>query len=195
MKDQNTWLIFGCSPQINDIKELIPALQARYTNVGINSFCVYHPACDYWIFNDSGFENVITKHYKGQKLLINEGIKSTIRHIETSGIPVYKTFKRYIEAPIIEDKGILYGLYNTSIQAAHYAIINGAKKVVLLGIENSVSGTHFYNENLIYEKSIEQVNSINRQFQELNKLVPVYKTTNSQYLNLDYINVTDLLKA
>lgn len=206
---QNTWLIFGCSPFVNEIKEEIPALLSKYKTIGLNLFPNFHKKCDYWMINDCGIiKNIVKKNYAEEKLIINEKIEDELlkdrKIIEyqegrcfVEETPTQKRFfyETFVEAdkPVLVKSGKLMFVHSVVLPAINYAILEKAEKIVLIGIDLKSDWKHFYGVQNNYNKPENHIKIIQESIKEFAKFAKIYKANPEANLDLEYKNIKELL--
>lgn len=204
MKNDDLWLIFGCSPFIGKVKNIIPALLKKYHSVGVNYFPVFFPGCEYWLFNDSGiFSNLVVPNYSNQKLIINKNLESELKTVWINKnncfiqnnfiIKPYYVFENVVDNPVLVQNGKLFGSYTSVLNAINYALIQNAKSVVLIGVDFNPSWKHFYFGKSV-SKPLNELKFIKDQLIKFMPYLKLYNGNKYSALNLEYINIRKLLR-
>ncbi|OGI18959.1 MAG: hypothetical protein A2255_00120 [Candidatus Melainabacteria bacterium RIFOXYA2_FULL_32_9] len=203
MKNDDIWLVFGCSPFINKIKNKIPLLLKKYHSIGINCFPAYYPDCEYWLFNDAGvFTNLVKNNYNNQKLIVNKNLESELKALwinqhryiiqDNFVIPPYYIFETVTDKPVFEKNGKLFGSYTSALHAINYAILENAKAVVLIGVDLSPSWDHFYDKRPV-GKPKKELEVIKNHLNQFGSHIKIYKVNIKANLDVEYIRLNTLL--
>lgn len=189
VKDAKKWVIFGCSPQIEEVKEVIPFLQERYTTIGLNHFPIFYPDVDYWFFLDSNFvPSGLASNHKGQKIVT---LIDSIPDLVKCKIKPYHTFVVAARRPLKRSDKALLGTQSSVLPAIHYAWANGADEVYLVGIRLNPEWEHFYGPALPEPKL--GIEKIAEKLNELSGYVKIYRTDPLMTLApLELVDVTKL---
>lgn len=128
-----TWVLFGCSPFINQIPiEILKAIAEKYVCIAVNRFQTVQS--DFRLIYDHIPEVLNCP----ELLLINEKILKY--NPET---PHWKTYKPSISLSLKND-GTLYGIQSVVTNAIHFAFLNGAKRIILVGVDFNWREGHYY---------------------------------------------------
>lgn len=132
-------IIFGTSPQIDEVKEFIPSLMKKYTTIGINRFPLEYPDVDYWAFVDLyGITNVVTgKDYRGQTVLTDysykvAGLLNKYKNYETFMIDACSD-RLIRDKLIIEDSVVVAGYGLTMTYVINWCYLQGYTDIYLIG--------------------------------------------------------------
>jgi len=188
MRD-DTLILFGRSPFINEIRDKIPLLIEKYHTMGVNYFCDTFPDVEYVIFYDDILPKVknstiITneKNLEGESAaLINEHTHETYY--------VKKDYWSYST-----DKRILHFCVHTPSMGLNWAYQKGFKRVILAGIDLIPDTKHFDSEKKIFpNQSIEEARK------NLEEIAPqyleIYQLNPDSYLKLPKITIEELLNG
>ncbi|EKE03668.1 MAG: hypothetical protein ACD_20C00171G0003 [uncultured bacterium] len=203
MKKDDIWLIFGCSPFINVVKNKIPALLRQYHSIGINYFPVLFPDCEYWLFNDAGvFTNLVRNSYNNQKLIINKNLESELKTVwinksnciiqKESVINPHYIFETVIDKPVLGKNGKLFGSYTSALHAVNYAIVEGAPSAVLIGVDLNPFWSHFYDDKPI-GKPLKEIDVIKEHLNQLGSHIKLYKANKNANLDIEYLDLDALI--
>jgi hypothetical protein len=170
----DTWLIVGSSPYINEVKKYIPSLLKKYRSIACNVVSQYFQGFGYIATNDYFPQSnlkIIVNWQKNKKEILENYKKYKIEYI----------FTPTIITPILEEKPILiegfevyelFGRHTIALPAINYALLKGAKNIVLIGIDFNLAWNRFYEKDrkimpqAIYSLQLRQ----NRMINCLNKL-------------------------
>lgn len=154
----NTCIIFGCSPFINEFgQDKIKYLINNYITFGVNNFPRTYNDVDYWIWSDYGAYEDSKQYIKNQKIITSlevyrreicgdfepeyvfEGV-SEIQHELNNNLAIYKT---------------------TAHPAINYAYLLGFKNIILCGVDLTSNWNHFYPSQRFIrtEKRIKRIRS------------------------------------
>ena len=149
MNPDDTLILFGRSPFINQIKDYIPKLIKKYHTMGCNYFCNTFPEVEYVIFYDDIVPNVIDSTIvTDRQNWENEHKKSCQLCRSHPKIELYKIQEdrnRFSE----EEGTLSYCAHSPSI-ALDWAYQKGFNNVVLAGIDLVRGTKHFDSEDYIF---------------------------------------------
>lgn len=150
MNKEDTLILFGRSPFINEIKKYIPRIIKKWHTMGCNTFCESFPDVEYVIFYDdicpkvgenstiiTDNLNYVNEHRKAYSLLHN--------HPKVETWKVIKMRNRFAE----EDDELSLCVHTPSM-ALDWAYKKGFKNVVLAGIDLIPNTKHFDSEAYIF---------------------------------------------
>lgn len=120
-------------------------IQKKYTSIGINYFPAYFPLVDYWMFLDSQFVDLgLAQNYRNQKILTCIDSKADLDRV---GLKPYHLFGVALrDKPLLKDDRNLLGTCSSALPAIHYAWVNGAEEVILVGVRLLPEWGHFYDK-------------------------------------------------
>ncbi len=194
---EDIWIIFGCSPFISTIQNRVPDLLLQYSTIGINLFPLFFKGCGYWLFNDNGiFTNIVKKNYSREKLIVNRNLVPELKtefFRKDQGIigDIFTIEPYYVFEGIQEisqaDTGKLFYSYSSVLSAMNYALIKGAKKIILAGIDLDNKWRHFYGygTNVKSMKSISSVKSKIELFKAYTEVLKLNKNANIDVESVD----------
>lgn len=138
----DTLILFGRSPFINEITDYIPELCKKYHTMGCNYFCNSFPMVEYVIFHDDIVPKVseqsiiitnimyLRKDAKCRKLLE--------QHDKKELFVIHRNFKKFAE-----DATSLNFCIHTPSMALDLAYKKGFKNVIFAGIDLNANNQHF----------------------------------------------------
>lgn len=142
MKNTKEWVIFGSSPQINDINDSdILELQKQFTTIGLNLFPNHYPMVDYWVYLDEVVPELIHKHITYQRIICHSDCFDENKKF---GIEAKYFDTAMKNQKITKNPSALLGTYSVVIPAIHFAYTQGAEKVILVGVRLNKEWDHFY---------------------------------------------------
>jgi len=199
--NEGTWIVYGCSPFVCTVEGRIPYLLERYTSVGLNVFPSLFKKCEYWLFNDNGvFTNLVKKNYSGEKLVVNSKLLPEMKMfyfrpgqcvIKNSYIikPHY-IFEGVSEISQHRNGKLLYS--NSSVLSAiNFALVNGAKRVILVGIDLKSDWGHFYDGERS-SKSSHYIEMIRNKILLFRRYIEVLKVNKAADIDIDYVDISEL---
>jgi hypothetical protein len=199
MKNEDLWLIFGCSPFINSVQGKIPELLKNYHSIGVNRFPAHYQDCEYWLFNDAGIFSIYVKpYYYNQKLIVNKKLDSELKTVwinqfrciiqDKYVINPHYMFETVINEPVLENNGKLFGAGTSILHAVNYAILQGAKEAVLIGIDLDPDWHHFYTKK--HETRRERdIKTIKNHLNQLGSHIKLYKANVQADLDIEYLDI------
>ena len=167
-------IIFGTSPYINEISDLIPRLQKKYINVGINCFPVFYPEVNHWFFYDDDMIKIIgDSRYKGQKLWARKGLKG---HLQLLQIENYEIFQPVDNQFFLEDNGkLLFNNFTITI-VLNWCYVKGFKNVYLAGVDmDSENWFHFYDLNNAHFVHHKRLNEVMKWIYDIQEYLNIYQ--------------------
>lgn len=191
MTRDDTLILFGRSPFINEIKDYIPKLIAKYHTMGCNYFCNTFPDVEYVLFYDDIVPNVV-----------NSTVITDLQNYENENRKSYQFCRSYpkIETYKIQEKrnkfseeeGTLsYCAHSPSI-ALDWAYKKGFENVVIAGIDLVPHTKHYDSEDYIfgdYAISVARNHLVNIATKYLN----IFQLNPNSDLGLRKVTLTDLL--
>lgn len=196
--DKSSWIVYGCSPFIKSIEEKIPYLLKKYRSIGINVFPALFKGCEYWIFNDNGiFTNIVRKKYNGEKLVINKNLVPELKmeYFRSGQCIINDSFliKPYyifegVNNITLSDTGKLLYLNSSVLSAINFALVNGAKKVILAGIDLFPVWEHFYGERG-KDKNPYYIELIRKKIELFKDYIDVLKLNKFANIDVDFIDI------
>ena len=139
----DTLILFGRSPFINEIKEEIPLLIKKYHTMGCNYFCESFPDVEYVIFYDD-----IVPKVKPESIIV-----TNVRHFQDSSKKCYTLCQSHVNAEFwtinknfdsfeIGNQKLNFCIHTPSM-ALNWAYQKGFKNVVIAGIDLIINTPHF----------------------------------------------------
>jgi hypothetical protein len=195
----DTWLIFGSSPYINEVRQYIPALLKKYRSIACNVVSYHFHGFEFIATNDYFPETnlkIIINWQKNSKAIIENHKKFNIEYIFNPNI----TDPILAENPVIQDGFEIYelfGRHTIALPATNFALLRGAKKVVFIGVDFNLGWNRFYDESkrimpqALYSLQLRQ----NRMINCLNKLrqrIDVYNVNPYTETQTPVINIRSL---
>ena len=215
---QKIAILFCSGPSISKYSKVIPKLVKKFTekenenftNIGVNQFPIefvknYMPKykklsvpVDYWMFVDEITCSSVINNYNAQKLLINSDIgQEKLKLFEDEQYNVDCLFE-HGEQCNLENDNKLYGMYSTPLKAIHY-LLKKDYNVVILGMDNIITEDgkweHFYPEQQVSDKTLDQIIDIRIQLDELSKLGNIYKIDQANNIEVPLISIEELLNG
>jgi hypothetical protein len=191
-------IIFGASPQINNIKDIIPDLQKKYTNIGINSFPVTYPDVDYWALLDRvTLMRVVNRNtYKGQTIITDynykaSGLLKQYKH-ETFMMDTH-TEQLIKDKQVFDGSIVVGGIIITLTYLINWCYLNDYTDIYLIGHSLSNVWNHFDNPNFIVEHDDQRMNDIKEFIKEAAKFVNIWQTDKNYDIGIPFKDVEDLL--
>lgn len=191
LNKEDTLILFGRSPFINQIRNYIPDLIKNWHTMGINYFCDTFPDVEYVLFYDDIVPNVKDSVIVTDKQNYeNENRKSYQLCRTHQKIELYKIQEK--RNRFSEEEGTLsYCAHSPSI-ALDWAYQKGFKNVVLVGIDLVRGTKHFDSEDYIFgEYAIQAARKhlVNIATKYLN----IFQLNPESDLGLEKIGIDDLL--
>lgn len=183
-------LIFGSSPYINDIKDIIPQLQSKYTSIGMNIFPVVFPNVTYWNFNDyMTFTNIVKPNYNNQKIITNFDCYKK----EIINIPNIKVEYLYEASQKIQNtfNNKLFMERTSLFSSLNYAMLLGYKKIFLIGVDLDSNWDHFYGNQI--RRSRNRILKIRDNLYKFKDYINIYKVNPNSDLEIEYKSIEQLL--
>lgn len=178
-----TCIIFGRSPFINHIADLIPQLSKKYFTIGINKFCESHKvdlaiACDPYCYDVKDTPIIFNAlHYDSFK-----HAKNKLPHLMHVGMDFQET------------KGNLTICVHSASVAMNWAWQNGFENVILAGIDLESGTPHFDAENYIFSMPKSFIKDAIIQIEEYaTKHINVYQANPNSKMKIPKINLEELL--
>lgn len=177
MRD-DTLILFGRSPFINEIRDKIPYLIENYHTMGCNTFCESFPDVEYVIFYDD-----ISPKVKDSIIITDE--KNLTRNakelLETHRHETYQIKKD--DWTFSEDKNVLHLCVHTPSMALNWAYQKGFKEVILAGIDLIPDTPHFDSCAKIF--SNEAIKQARKHLEQIaTKYLNIYQLNPNSYLDL-----------
>lgn len=142
LKKDDTLVLFGRSPFINEIKDIIPEIIDKYTTMACNYFCETFPNVDYVVFYDD-----ICPKVKNSIIVTQKKYFTQKQYKCAQEIPDYPNKELYVvtrnEKEFTNIKGALHFSFHTPSMALNWAWQKGFKNVVLAGIDLINHTPHF----------------------------------------------------
>lgn len=184
MNKDDTLILFGRSPFINEIKDKIPLLIENYHTMGINYFCDTFPEVEYVIFYDDIVPTVKKSIViTDQKNADNEVVKNN-RH------ELY--YVKRDDWCFSDSDSTLNLCIHTPSMALNWAYQKGFKNVIIAGIDLVPNTQHFDSCKLIFsDKAIKQAK---KHLETVcTKYLNIYQLNPNSYLDLPKISIDSLL--
>lgn len=183
MNKDDTLILFGRSPFINEIKNSIPKLIKNWHTVGCNYFCDTFPDVEYVAFYDNILPNVK-----------DSTIITDIKNADNEVVKSHKHELYYIKKDswkFSEDKNILHLCVHTPSMVLNWAYLKGFRNVVIAGIDLIPDTAHFDSCAKIFcDKAIDEAR---RHLETIAKrYVNIYQLNPNSYLDLDKISLSSL---
>lgn len=184
MNKEDTLIIFGRSPFINEIRKDIPEIIKNWHTVGINYFCETFPDVEYVAFYDNILpiikDSTIITDYQNKD---NEVVKS------------HNHLLYYVKKDdwcFSECEPTLHLCVHTPSMVMNWAYLKGYKNVVIAGIDLIPDTPHFDSSKKIFsERSIEVAR---RHLEKVcTKYLNVYQLNPNSYLDLPKLSINSLL--
>ena len=203
MLDYNTTLIlFGRSPFINEIKDDIPKLIAKYHTMGCNYFVDTFPEVEYCIFYDDIVPKVTNKtkiitnirHFKEPR---KKSQKLCIAHQQQAEFYEIITHQR---TQFSNKAGRLHFYLHTPSMALNWAWQKGFKTVVIAGIDLTLAHPqhfdcdHTPDQDSFTLKDSTVMNSRWHLENTASKYLKLYQLNPKSTMNLEKISMEELLK-
>lgn len=189
LNKNNTCIIFGCSPFINEFgQDKVKYLIDNYTTFGINLFPYLGNKTEYWIWSDYGiYENV--KHLISQYKIITS-LEVYKREICGEFEPEY-IFEGVSDIQF-EFNNTLSIYKTTAHPAINYAYLLGFKNVVLCGIDLTANWNHFYQGKELKRTPV-RIERIRNKLYEFKQYVNLYTLNPNSDLNINKIDFKSLV--
>lgn len=185
----NTLILFGRSPFINEIAKQIPLLCKKYHTMGCNYFCETFPEVEYVIFYDDIVPHVKPHHkiitnikywqyskYKCHKLLEGHANKS-----------VYIINKK--DDCFTENSLKLNFCIHTPSMALNWAYLKGFKNVIIAGIDLTLENNEHFDKNSTPDRDGHDFNTI-----AIKKARDHLENVSRRYLNVYQLNPNNDIK-
>ncbi len=205
MKINDTWLIFGTSPFINVIRDNIPRLLSKYISIALNFFPLEYNDSDYFIFNDAGCFTNLFKYgliKPDTKLVVGKDRKSELKTIwykenqciigKDYLVKPHYIFDYELKEPILEECGKLLLIRSIVTAAINYALLQGAKNVVLIGVDLNPEWRHCYGIDHTRGKRQDHIEVIKQKISLFKPFLSLYKANPEANIDLPYLNIKDL---
>lgn len=193
----DTLILFGRSPFINEISDYIPDICSKYHTIGCNYFCNTFPMVEYVIFYDDILPNVpenatiitnilyLRKKSNCQQLLE--------KHEKKELFVIHKNFKSFA----LDRNSLNFCIHTPSI-AFDWAYKKGFKNVIIAGIDLNTNNQHFdyqttpdQNGHTFKDHSILAARKHLKEIAQ--KHLHIYQLNPESDLDLPKINIADLL--
>ncbi len=186
----NTLIIFGCSPYINEIEDKIKPIQNKYKTLGINHFNYTFKNCDYWLWSDYGLYTNLSQHidFSNYKCICTE--ETYTKEIQGKFKPyfIFNATKKDIK---IQNKNDLFIYKTSALPAINFAIKEGFKNVVLIGVDLNSDWKHYYSGQ-DQKRSLTRITRMREHLYNFKSYINIYKVNPNSDLDLEYIDI-DLL--
>lgn len=186
--DNETIIIFGRSPFINEIRDYIPRLINNFHTVGINQFyqsfnTEYTAFCD--LLKPSNLPKITGK------LLMS-----------TFANPYWVKYKNKEVFEIVhnrfefsEELHKLNYFFHTPSVVLNWAYLKGFKRAILVGIDLMPNTGHFDNPNFMPDWSNDNIKLAKEHLEKVcTKYLDLYTLNPNSVINLPYLNVNELVK-
>lgn len=188
----NTLIIFGSSPYINIIKDKISKIQKKWQTLGLNVFPAFYGNVNYWLWCDTNaFTSYIIEHYKPDKhkLIAEESVyKNEIKKFNIAPYKIFKATRKFFK----HQKENEYFVYKTSVHLAiNFAIKEGFKNVVLIGVDLTTDWKHFYEKNKV--RGANKIASMRQYLYDFKKYINIYKVNPDSDLQLEKLDLNYLI--
>ena len=191
LKRDDTLILFGRSPFINQIKDYIPVLIKNWHTMGINYFCNTFPDVEYVLFYDDIVPDVANSTIITDKQnWENESRKSYQLCRSYPKIELYKIQEK--RNRFSEEEGVLsYCAHSPSI-ALDWAYQKGFNNIILAGIDLVRGTKHFDSEDYIFgEYAIQAARSHLENI--ATRYLNIFQLNPDSDLRLKKIEINDLL--
>ena len=186
-------IIFGSSPFINEISDLIPELMEKYDSIGINVFPAFYPAVKHWFFYDDKMIGLIKTHYKGQILHTRYDLREKITNLGVKPEDL-EIFYPACEIFPKDKKDFLYFKNYTITIAIDWCIKNGYENVYLAGVDmDSEEWYHFYDTYCMHRTKIKGLERTAKAIEELQKHINIFQL-NQKTNKVQKLPISDIEK-
>jgi len=177
---KDSWVIFGCSPFVNEIKDKIPAICEKYTTLCLNSFLGVCPT-DYWLFVDTSIFTLNKNKHTKEKIIIHNHCKTELKThyagkqpfiLEKWVIKPHYIFEESQKPEYTERKRLILK-YSCVTSAINYAYLQGAKEIILIGVDLTYDWQHFWSDFKNY-KPVAEIEEVKNIIYEFAKRVDIY---------------------
>lgn len=196
----NTAIIFGCSPFINEMKKKdVNYLIDNYYHLAINNFIHKYNNVKNIIFSDYSCYDWIRDYITNQKIIMAQ---SAHRHnfiLEKKEAPNNVEYLYDARSEIFHDlSGNMLAMYKTTAHPAiNYAYLKGYKNIILCGIDLTENWNHFYSnettDNDIIRNRV-RINKMRNLLYSFKEFVNLYTLNSNSDLEIDKINIKELIK-
>lgn len=186
------WIIFGCSPFINDIQDF--SFAKNYKTIAINHFdkcktnyrCAFDAETMLWIKKYNCLEKLIL-NAKSYGRLQGESVlkKQPLFYLK----PHY--LFEYSPRIILKKKNKLLGCRSSAIPAINYALLQGAKEIYLIGVDFNWNEGHYYSP-VKYEKRQEDLLKLRQNIKQLRNYADIYRCNPNESLLLSFLPYKDI---
>lgn len=187
MRD-DTLILFGRSPYINEIRDKIPYLIENYHTMGCNTFCESFPDVEYVIFYDDISPKVKNSIVITDEKNLTRKAKELLENHKHETYEIKKIFKTFSDDP-----KVLHLWIHTPSMALNWAYQKGFKNVVLSGIDLIPNTPHFdCCAKIFSEEPIRQAKK--HLLETATKYLNIYQMNPRSHVNLPKISIDELLK-
>ena len=153
---EDTLILFGRSPFINEIKEDIPKLIQKYHTMGCNFFCDTFPEVEYCIFYDDICpkvrpETTIVTNIRHLKNARKRSHKLCTEHYNNAEFYTIVSSKN-ADFPFSSIKGVLHFYLHTPSIAFNWAWKKGFKNVIIAGIDLDINAMEHFDADYTPDK-------------------------------------------
>ncbi len=185
---EDTIVILGDSPFLQDIESRIPLILNKYTSIGINTILsryktTYHAYIHYGMVhytNDRHEIGIICPNYLSDRVR-----KDNVEYFDIFQFNIFK------DKEIYQDGKLAWGGY-THDYAVSYCIHKGWKNVILLGAADFVKGEHYSRPDKFIFSNKTKADSL-RFLKFCNKKANIYTCNPESELEINKIDINMLL--
>ena len=192
MNTQDTVILLGDSPFINDVKEHLSYIIDRYTSVGINRIVNTYKT-NYQIFVDERMIPVANSHRDIPAIsLYHHGdmVQTTEKELYDS-FPFNFDFQT--EKDLIKDRKLAWCGFTHDF-ALSYLITKGWKNIVLIGAADMNMGASHYSVNMAFTPSGKLIQKSKRFIEEIcTKRANIFTCNPNSILNIPRMDIHELL--
>ncbi len=210
LNPEDTWIVFGCSPYVNQVKDRIPVLLKNFRSIGLNVFPLFFKGCEFITTID---KNTLFRDYRGSKFILGWGKNNTDYYKYQKTAEVAYIFEPDPEKVILEDTfkwtnreelkftpGQLCCRHTIALPSVNYALLQGAKNIVLVGVDFTSGWQHFYDRPKyvnIRQANIKRhrIQIMNSLLKQLSRHVSIYNINPCAETEVPIINIEELLSV
>lgn len=142
MKNDKEVIVYGCSPFINKVNDLIPILQDKYFGIGINRFSLYYPNIDLSFFYDTEGLESYRDMDKSTHILTQKVNEIKLKEYGFTNVSLFTPAYHIIDNNAYNN---ILGIFGYSITCVlNHCYKQGFKTVYLLGNDLTETWNHFY---------------------------------------------------